>query len=152
MEGLDDIVVGPCVEARNLLAPAVARGQDQHRHGPGRTPPALQHGDAVELGQSEIEDHGVIGLGLAEKRALLAVERLFDGGAGVLQRRHDLAVEVLVVLDDEQSHGGQAPVGRVAAQFSVKPDKAQRTVSTLPDWPSSVTRATRPSRFSVVTT
>ena len=72
--------------------------------------PALQHGDAIDLGQAEIEDHGVIGLGLAEEVALLAVESLVDGIAGVLQRGHDLAVEVLVVFDDEQSHGRYAPV------------------------------------------
>ena len=60
--------------------------------------------DAVDLRQAEVEDDGVVGLGLAEELAFLAVERLVDRVAGVLQRGHDLPVEVLVVLDDEQSH------------------------------------------------
>src|SRR5437762_5909815 len=49
------------IEAGHLLAPAVARGEDEHRHGAARLPPARQHGKAVDQRQAEIEDDGVVG-------------------------------------------------------------------------------------------
>ena len=67
-------------------------------------PPGAEHGDAVHLGQAEIEDDRVVGLGLAEELALLAVDGAVDRVARLLQRGDDLAVEVLVVFDDEQTH------------------------------------------------
>ena len=47
---------------------------------------------------------GVIGLGLAEELPFLAVEGLVDGVARLLEGGDDLAIEVLVVLDDEKTH------------------------------------------------
>ena len=74
VEGLGDIVVGAGVDARHLVAPAVARGQDQHRHLAPVAAPVLEHADAVHLRQADIEHDGVVGLGVAEEMALLAVE------------------------------------------------------------------------------
>ncbi len=65
----------------------------------------LEHADAVHLRQADIEDHRVIGLGIAEKMPFLAVEGLVDDIAGIGQRLDDLAVQVLVILDDEYPHG-----------------------------------------------
>ena len=53
-----------------------------------------QHGDAVDLRQAEVEDHGVVGLGLAEELPLLAVEGAVDGVARMLEGGDDLLVEV----------------------------------------------------------
>ena len=103
MEGLGDIVVGAGVEALHLVAPAVARGQHQHRHGAAGAAPRLDHRDAVHLGQADVEDDRVVGLGLAEVMALLAVEGAVDHVAGIGQRGRELAVEIGVVLDDEQA-------------------------------------------------
>src|SRR5437763_2798336 len=50
---LGEIVVGACIEAGDLVAPAIARRQDQHRHGPAGRAPFLQHSDAIHLGRSE---------------------------------------------------------------------------------------------------
>ena len=86
VEGLGDIIVGAGVKALHLVAPAVARGEDQHRH----LRPALRQSsstrDAVHLRQADVEHDGVIGLGLAEEPALLAVEGAIDGIARLLQR------------------------------------------------------------------
>ena len=117
MKRLGDIIVGAGVEALHLVAPAVARGQHQHRHGAAVAPPGFQHRDAVHLGQADVEDDGVVGLGLAEIMALLAVEGAVDDVAGVGQRGRELAVEIGVVLDDEQAQGGvlrSAPVDKLA--------------------------------------
>ena len=103
VERLGHIVVGAGVEALHLVAPAVARGEHQHRHGAAGAAPGLEHRDAVHLGQADVEDDRVIGLGLAEVVAFLAVEGAVDHIAGVGQRGRELAVEIGVVLDDEQT-------------------------------------------------
>ena len=103
MEGLGDVIVGAGVEALHLVAPAVARGEHQHRHGAAGAPPRLQHRNAVHLGQADVEDDGVVGLGLAEVMPLLAVEGAVDHIAGVGQRRRELAVEIGIVLDNEEA-------------------------------------------------
>jgi hypothetical protein len=104
VEGLCDVVVGAGVEALDLVAPAVARGQDQDRHGAAGLAPLVDDGDAVLLRQAEIEHNGVVGLRLAEEGSLLAVEGAIHHVAGVAQRPDDLPVQVDVVLDDEQAH------------------------------------------------
>ncbi len=106
MERLGDVIVGAGVKALHLVAPAVARGEDQHRHGaPGLTP-GHQDGDAVLLGQSQIENDGVVWLRLAEKQPLLAIESAIDGVTRAFQCGHELAIEVFVILDDEKAQGG----------------------------------------------
>jgi hypothetical protein len=104
VEGLRHIVVGAGVEALDLVAPAVAGRQDDDRRLDAGAPPAVEHGDAVDLRQAEIEDDCIIRLGLAEEAAVLAVERLVDGVARMLEGGDDLAIEVFVVLDDEKTH------------------------------------------------
>ena len=117
MKGLGDVVVGAGVEALHLVAPAVARGEDQHRHRAAVAAPGLQHRDAVHLRQADVEHDGVIGLGVAEEVPLLAVEGAVDHIAGVGQRRRQLAVEIRIVLDDEQAQAGLPSMisGKIAA-------------------------------------
>ena len=105
MKGLGDVIVGARVEALNLVAPAVARGQHQHRHGAAGPPPGLENRNAVHFRQSDIEDDGVIGLGFAEIMTFLAVESAVDHIAGVGQGRCELPVQVGIVLDDEETQG-----------------------------------------------
>ena len=138
MEGLGDIIVGAGVEALHLVAPAVARGQHQHRHGAAGPPPGFQHRDAVHLGQADIEDHGVVGLGLAEIMAFLAVEGAVDHIAGIGQSRGELTVEVGIVLNDEET------------QWENPPGSAQRPLRTTSFLASTVTWVTLPSRASSV--
>jgi hypothetical protein len=54
--------------------------------------------------QADVEDDGVIGLGVAEEVPLLAVGRRIDRVAGLLQRGDELPVEIGVVLDDQDPH------------------------------------------------
>ena len=106
MKRFCDIVVGAGVEALHLVAPAVARGQDQDRHHAPVAPPGLQHRNAVHLRQADVEHHGVIGFAVAEKMPLLAVEGAIDHIAGVGQRRGELTVEIGIVFNDEQAQDG----------------------------------------------
>src|SRR5262249_39271827 len=101
-------------EPGDLVAPAVARGQQQDRHGAPRPPPRLQHRDAVHLRQADVEDDRVIRLAFAEVMAFLAVEGAVDHVARVRQRGRELTVEIGVVLDDQESHC--SPPARLATQ------------------------------------
>ena len=56
------------------------------------------------FGQAGVEDDDVVGLGLAQEVALLAVEGGVDGVAGVGQRRDQLAIEIAIILDDQDAH------------------------------------------------
>ncbi len=86
VERLGDIVVGAGIDAGDLVAPAVARGQDQHRHLAAAATPALDHADAIHLRQADIEHDGVVGFRIAEEMAFLAVKGTVDDIAGVDQR------------------------------------------------------------------
>ncbi len=127
VERLGDVIVGAGIEALHLVAPAVAGGQQQHRHGAAGAAPRLQHRNAVQLGQPDIQDDGVIGLGLAEVVSLLAVEGAIDHIAGVGQRRRELAVEVGIILDDEEAHSSLPRMKQVPRRRSaldpVEPDR-----------------------------
>ncbi len=105
VEGLGDVVVGAGIHAGHLVAPAVARGEDDDRHLALGAAPLLEHADAVHLGQAGVEDDDVVGLGLAEEEALLAVEGGIDGVAGIGQRRDQLAIEIAIILDDQNAQG-----------------------------------------------
>jgi hypothetical protein len=48
------VVVCTGVNAGDFFVPLIARREDQHRHRPARTAPALKYADAVELGQAEV--------------------------------------------------------------------------------------------------
>ena len=83
MKRFCDIVVGAGVKALHLVAPAVARGEDQNRHRALVAAPGLQHRNAVHLRQADVEHDGVIGFAVAEEMPLLAVEGAIDHIAGI---------------------------------------------------------------------
>jgi hypothetical protein len=105
VERLGEVVVGAGVHAGDLVAPAVAGGEDDHRHLAVGAAPLLEDGDAVHFRQADIENDDVVGLGVAEEVALLAVHRGIDRIARIAQRRDELAVQILVILDHQDAHG-----------------------------------------------
>src|SRR5665647_3990053 len=66
-------------------------------------PPGLQHRNAVHFGQADVENDRVVGFRLAEIMALFAVESAVDHVAGIGQRGGELAIEIGVVLNDEEA-------------------------------------------------
>jgi hypothetical protein len=109
LERFRQIVVGSGPQAGDLFPPGVARREDQHRHIAPVPPPALQHGEAVDHRQTEIEDHGIVRLGVAEKVPFLAVIGDIDDIAGVAQPRRNLPRDLAVILDDEYAHADRGP-------------------------------------------
>ena len=103
MERLADIIVCARVEAADLVRPAVPCRQNEHGRRPARLTHAFQHGDTVLFGQANIEHDRVVWLRCGEEQALLAVERAIDDIASLLQSRDKLAIQITVILDDEQS-------------------------------------------------
>ena len=117
VEGLGEVVVGAGVHAGHLVAPAVAGGEDDDRHVAVGAPPLLQHADAVHLRQADIEDDDVVRLGLAEEIAFLAVGGEVDGIARIGQRGHELALEIGIILDDENTHLWAPGIGEGQARL-----------------------------------
>ncbi len=118
MEGLGEIVVGPGIHAGDLVAPPVARREDDDRHLAVGAAPLLEDGDAVHLRQADIEDDDVVRLGLAEKEAFLAVHRGIDRVARIAQRRYQLPVQVFVILDDQDAHSSLLPLPNAGGDYS----------------------------------
>ena len=101
MIGLPETLTRP-VRVSSDTGPQVS--SDWARHRPSVAPPGLQHRDAVHLRQPDVEHDGVIGLAVAEKVAFLAIEGAIDHIAGIAQGGGQLAVQIGVVLNDEQTH------------------------------------------------
>ena len=102
LEGLDEVVVGAGVEALDARLDRVAGGEHEDRDVPALAQ-ALGHVDAVEAGESEVEDHQVGGedVRLVERRHAVA------GDARLVALQPQRALEnlgdVLVVLDDQDA-------------------------------------------------
>lgn len=99
-----DIIIDTGVDPRNLVRPAVARSQDEDRHGAPVAAPVFQNGQSVERRQAEVKHHGVIWLGVAKKMPVLAVRRTVDHIAGLFQGGHQLAVQIGIVFDNKNAH------------------------------------------------
>ena len=104
VKGLGEVVVGAGVDAGDLLVPAVARGEDQHRHRAPAGAPAPEHAQAVEPRQSEIEHDRVEGFGLAQVLRVGPVAGLVDRVAGVFEPGAQLCAQQRVVLDEQDPH------------------------------------------------
>ena len=121
MEGLGDIVIGAGIKSLDLVAPAVPRGQHEDRHGAACAPPRFQNRNAVHLGQSDIQNDGVVGLGLAEKMPFLTIESPVDHVTRIGECSHQLPVEIRIILDNEEAQGRGPPLTRVSAKNRTLP-------------------------------
>ena len=101
MERLGDVIIGPGIEAGDLLVPLVAGGENENGRIAPVIAPAAQHGDAVDLRQAEIEDDGIVRLGVAEMVRFLAVGGVIDGIAGIGQRLCQLPCQIGIVLGNQ---------------------------------------------------
>src|SRR5208337_2813964 len=104
LKGLGDIIVRTCVDTGDLLAPAVTRRKDEHRCFDVIPAPALQNAQAVYLGQAQIEDDGVVWLGLPKIRALLAIESRIGCVSRLGKRSNELTAQIPVVFYNQQAH------------------------------------------------
>ena len=105
LERLGEVVVGAEVQARDPVLDRIAHGEDQHRHAGAARAQALQHLEAVHLGQSQVEQHQVE-LVRGEARSaswpLAARCTLCEDWS---RARSTACGEHVVVLDQEDPHG-----------------------------------------------
>ena len=104
MERLGQVVVGTGVDAGHLLVPAVARGEDQHRHRAAACPPFAQHGDAIHLRQAEVEHHCVVGFVVAQVMPVDAVAGGIHGVTGGAKAFGQLRLQGRFVFNDQDAH------------------------------------------------
>jgi len=110
VEGLDQVVVGPAVEAADALVHPVAGGEDEDRRDLG--PPQVgEDRPAAPPGQHEVQQNGVVVPALGLELAGLAVVGDVDGESLLLQRLAHGAGEVDLVFDDQDAHGERAGRG-----------------------------------------
>ncbi len=104
VERFGQVVIGAGVKPGHFFAPGAAGGENQHRRGLAVAPPTLEHRDSIDLGQAKIQDHGVIGLGVAQEVSFLTVRRVVDGVVGVRQRLFQLARQVWIIFGEQDAH------------------------------------------------
>ena len=98
------VVVGPGVQAHHPVAHGAARCQDEHRGAQAARPCLLQHLQAVQARQGQVQDDrvGLQGGPLAERRAPVAHGRDLHAAPG--QRAVQRGLHGGVVFYEEQLH------------------------------------------------
>ena len=101
-----------------LAADAVVDGtfgaEEKDRRDAAGGAEAFDEADAVELGQHDVDDHGVIVGGIGEGEAGLAVGGVVGGVARLLESAHDEGGDFGIIFDDENAHeGGSGKTERI---------------------------------------
>ena len=103
-KGLGQIVIGAGIDAFHPLSPGAPCGQDQHREVAPSCPPFLQHGQPVELWETEVQQSDVVLLGVAPEPGVFAVGDRIDGIAGGVEGDLHLPGNAGVVLHQQDAH------------------------------------------------
>ena len=109
VEGLEDVVVRPCIESLKAAFKRLPRRHDDD----GRVAEGLRHGadaledvDAVHAGESQIEEHGVGRAGCDDGEPLAARRGPRDGVRLAFERRADGLGNERIVFDKKDVHDG----------------------------------------------
>jgi hypothetical protein len=105
-------IFGAGIEPAHAVLQSVLRGEDQHRQGRLAPAQALQHLDAVQPRQAEIEDEQVELLGEQRRVGIGAVGDVIDRIARLAQRAHEPVGNDAVVFGEQDMHGKQARIVR----------------------------------------
>ena len=106
-EGLDEVVVGARVEARDAVVDGVARGEQEHRHALARGPQPAGHLEPVDARHGDVEHHGV-GPALGQRVERRApVGGHLDVVALQAQRPVQGRPDGGFVVDDQDAHRGR---------------------------------------------
>ena len=104
LERLGEVVVGPGVEARDLVLGGRPGGEHEDVGGDPGGAPALQERQPVHLREHDVEDDHVVGRGPALHVPLLAVGRDIDREPFLLQPLPDGPDDRGAVLDEQYAH------------------------------------------------
>ncbi len=103
-EGLDQVVVGPGVEAGHPVGDGVAGGQDEDGQVVTGGPQLAAHLEPTHLGHDDVEHHGIGSLRRDQPQGLGAVTRLGDLVALEGQRPTDGLAHAGVVVHHQDAH------------------------------------------------
>ena len=104
-EGFRQVIVAAALQAEHAVVEGGAGAEDQHRRGDFLLAQEPQQGQAVELGQVEVEHRGVVRDGFRQVQPRLAVAGVIDGKAVLLQPVDDERGDLGIIFDDEHTHG-----------------------------------------------
>src|SRR6266511_4865724 len=104
-ERLREVVVRARVEPPHPVVHAVARGEDQDRSPPPVAPEPVHHLHTVAVGQSQVEDHGVVVVLERERRSLGTGGRHVHRVALLAEAPRQQAGHPRMVLDHQGTHG-----------------------------------------------
>ena len=118
VEGFDQVVVGPLVQAGNAVGHGVAGRHDQHRQvgvgqahlprrGGGLAAQALQQVAAVAIGQAQVEQHQVKGLGLQCRPRMGQRGAVVHRIAHAFEHGHQAAGNAGIVFHNQHAHRGK---------------------------------------------
>ena len=103
---LDDVVVGPRIQAGYALGHGVARGGDQHRQARTARAQGAQHVQAALARQTQVQQQQVVGGGGQRRIGLGAVAHPVGGVAFGAQRVVHHLADHGVVFGQQDSHAG----------------------------------------------
>ena len=98
LERLHEVVVGTRLEARDLVLPAAARGEDEDGQRAAFAAQPLHHVDAAQLRQAEVDDGEIDGVLRGLEQAVFAVGRVVDAIAFGLELAGEAEPQGGVVL------------------------------------------------------
>jgi len=110
-EGLGDVVVAADGQALDLVRHVIAGGQEEDRGGHVTLAQAPGHGEAVHVGQHDIEDHQVGGCLLHRLQRAVAVACDRDLEACEAQGRGQQVADVGFIVDDKEVSFGAGLLG-----------------------------------------
>lgn len=105
VEWLEQIVVGPGLQAVDTIGHRISRGEDQHRDFEALAALLLQQLEAIFVGQAEVEHHDVERGRLEHRPRRRRRGHVLDGKALGAKAGDDAAGDQLVVFTDQYVHG-----------------------------------------------
>lgn len=134
-DGLDQVVVGPCVQPGNALLHRIARGEHQDRQLQARLAPALQPLHAIAPRQTQVQHHGIEGGAGQRGIGCGAMLEPVDGMAALAQPLCQGVTKQAVIFNNHQAHSVASRGAGVP--FSSKPCATPPPVGTVqPEHPT----------------
>ncbi len=109
-EGLDQVVVGPLVEAADAIVDVVLRGEDHDRGVDPVAADAAKDLQPLDVGEHEVEDDHIVRFVGGEVEAVATLGGDIDGKALGHEPAPDEARDLAVVFDEQDPHA--SPQGR----------------------------------------
>ena len=104
-EWLGQVIVAAGLEALDAVVHGGLGAEDEDGDAGAFGPELLDEAQAVEFGQHDVHDRGVVGDGLGHDQAVLAVGGMVHGVAALLQAVDNEGGNLLVVFHHQDAHG-----------------------------------------------